>query len=255
MIEGLVVPVAYWSATKDVKVHFHNVHAADGGRARIKKYCEKCGEDLDSGATVKGYEILIDTGKVDEDGNSIKEKKLAMLRDDEIADAKPVSNHTMRVKQFCKLGEIDPVAMDASYYLGTGDDKNGAAFTMMRKSMVETNEVAIVEWTSRSHHYTGVLIPRENGFLLKTLLNHEEIRPFDIKVADVEIKSSTVKKGMKVVEKLTAPFDHSTVKDTTVKDIMVLIEARARGQELPVEKTRPMKAIKNLEDELDAILS
>lgn len=54
---GLVsIPVKLYAATEEHGVSLHQVHAEDGGRIRMKRYCEKEGKEVPYAEIAKGYE-------------------------------------------------------------------------------------------------------------------------------------------------------------------------------------------------------
>ncbi len=55
---GLVsIPVRLYAATEERDVSFRQVHAADAGRVRYKRVCEKDGQEVAYGDIAKGYEL------------------------------------------------------------------------------------------------------------------------------------------------------------------------------------------------------
>ncbi|WP_456302898.1 Ku protein [Streptomyces mirabilis] len=59
---GLVtIPVKLLSATEDRSVRFHQVHAEDLGRVRVRKFCEAEDREVAAGEIGKGFEVAKDT--------------------------------------------------------------------------------------------------------------------------------------------------------------------------------------------------
>ncbi|QDN84614.1 hypothetical protein FNV68_03290 [Streptomyces sp. S1D4-23] len=59
---GLVsIPVKLMSATKDRSVRFHQVHAEDLGRVRVRTFCEAEDHEVSTAEIGKGFEVSKDT--------------------------------------------------------------------------------------------------------------------------------------------------------------------------------------------------
>ena len=55
---GLVnVPVALYSAVRDLDVHFHELHAKDGARIEIRRFCSQEDHEVDYEEIGRGYDL------------------------------------------------------------------------------------------------------------------------------------------------------------------------------------------------------
>src|SRR5258708_19605789 len=55
---GLVmIPVRLYAATEQKDIAFRQVHRADGGRIRFRRFCSVCDEEVPYEDVVKGYEL------------------------------------------------------------------------------------------------------------------------------------------------------------------------------------------------------
>ena len=84
---GLVtIPVKLYAATEEKDVSFHQVHAADGGRVRIRRVCSVDGEEVSYSDIAKGYELP--SGEV------------VILTNEDFADLPLASSRIIDVLQF-----------------------------------------------------------------------------------------------------------------------------------------------------------
>ncbi len=238
----ILIPIRLYAASGDIHVHFHQVHKKDCGRVRYKKVCEKDGKELTPNEIVKAYFIA---------GECIQ------FTDEEIEAYKPVDTRTMHIEGFCSFDEIPLVALSKPYYLGTESPRKGGAgksFHLLKKAMEKSGKVAVVKWVSRSNEYIGMIESHYDGFLLKQLLYHEQVRsPEEMEIMEGEISEDIIDKGVKVLEKMTFNFDWTEYTETYTQEIQELIERKALGEEVEIPEFKPPE-IKSLEAELEKML-
>lgn len=111
---GLVsIPIKLVNATESHSVAFRQIHTEDGGRVRYKKVCELDGEELSGPEIGKAYE--------DADGTMIP------ITDEDLAALPLPTAKTIEIVAFVPAGEIDPLQMDAAYYLSANGVAGGQA--------------------------------------------------------------------------------------------------------------------------------
>ena len=103
-IGQLVCPVAlYAAASTSERVAFHIVNRKTGHRVRRVFVDAETGEPVERDDQAKGYET--DRGKT------------IVLEEEELAEAVPESDKTLRVEAFIPCGEVDTLYFDRPYYL------------------------------------------------------------------------------------------------------------------------------------------
>src|SRR5688500_10194868 len=101
---GLVsIPVRVYSATDERGVSLRQVHVADGGRIRYRRFCEVDGEEVPYSDIAKGYELP--------DGD------IVVLTDEDLDKLPLPSTKAVDVLQFVPAAEIDSIQTARSYYL------------------------------------------------------------------------------------------------------------------------------------------
>jgi len=97
---GLVnVPVALFTAVRDVDLHFHQVHEKDGAPIEIQRWCGEEDLEVPFEEITHGYEL--------EDGREV------IVTDEELDALAPRRTRTIEIEQFIDLGEVDPIYFDA----------------------------------------------------------------------------------------------------------------------------------------------
>src|SRR5438270_3850108 len=105
---GLVsLPVKLYSAARSESVSFNQLHKADNSRVKQVLYCQAEDKPIARTDIVKGYEYEKD--------------KYVVVEDEEIKKVAPRTAKTMEVLEFVKTAEVDPIYLDASYYLASDE--------------------------------------------------------------------------------------------------------------------------------------
>lgn len=238
------IPVRFYGASQDAKVGFNQVHKEDKGRVRYLKVCSVCQKPLTEEDICSGYEVA---------------GQMLTFTDEELKALKPTTNKSIQLVGFVDRNEIPDILLDKPYFVGTENPKKGGVaqpFQLLHQALVKSGKVGIVRWVSRSSESIGFLMPYGKGFLLKRLLYANEVRSVDeVEVLESAIPESLVEKGLKLVEKLTVKFDHDSFHESYSEGIRKVIEARAMGEEIPIEAIAPKTEASSLEAQLDALVS
>jgi DNA end-binding protein Ku len=204
--------------------------------------CAKDGEELKPEDIVRAIDIA---------GECIQ------FTEDEIKNLRPFTTHTMEILGFCESYEIPLVSLSKPYYLGTESPKKGGVaggFQMLNKAMQTSEKVAIVRWVARSNEYLGMLTSYEQGFLLKQILYHEQVRSIEeVEIMETDVDVDVLEKGKMVVEKMTFNFDWTQYSEKYTKQLRELIEKKALGEEIIPEIKAP--ETRSLEAELEKMLA
>ncbi|AZM91175.1 Ku protein [Streptomyces sp. W1SF4] len=160
---GLVsIPIKLVNATESHSISFRQIHVTDGGRVRYRKVCELDGEEVPSAEIGKGYE--------EADGSiiPITEEDLARLP---IATAK-----TIEIVSFVPADEIDPLQLDAAYYLAANGATAAKPYTLLREALKRSRRVAIAKYALRGRERLGMLRVVDDVIAMHGLLWPDEIR-------------------------------------------------------------------------------
>ena len=230
------IPIRLYSASEETRIGFNQVHKEDKGKVKYLKVCSVCQKPLGNEDICKGYEVA---------------GQMITFTDEEIEALKPQTNKAVRLVGFVDRNAIPDILLDKPYFVGTENPKKGGVaqpFQLLHKAMVKSGKVGIVSWVSRSAEAIGMLVPYGKGFLLKRMLYADEVRNIEeVEVLDATIPDALVEKGIQLIEKLAVPFDHTAFKESYSESIRKVIEARAMGEEIPIESALPKTEEKSLE--------
>ncbi|WP_411108360.1 Ku protein [Streptomyces sp. c-19] len=160
---GLVsIPIKLVNATESRSVSFRQIHTEDGGRVRYKKVCEVDGEELSAAEIGKAYE--------DADGTMIP------ITDEDLAALPLPTAKTIEIVSFVPAGEIDPLQMDAAYYLSANGVPAAKPYTLLREALKRSDKVAVAKFALRGRERLGMLRVVDDVIAMHGLLWPDEIR-------------------------------------------------------------------------------
>ncbi|MER6422092.1 Ku protein [Streptomyces sp. NPDC001137] len=160
---GLVsIPIKLVNATESHSISFRQIHVEDGGRIRYRKVCELEDKEVSGAEIGKGYE--------DADGTIIP------ITDEDLAHLPLPTAKTIEIVAFVPADSIDPLQMDAAYYLAAGGAPAAKPYTLLREALKRSNKVAIAKFALRGRERLGMLRVVEDAIAMHGLLWPDEVR-------------------------------------------------------------------------------
>jgi DNA end-binding protein Ku len=222
---GLVnVPVKLYSATEDHDVSLHQVHDEDGGRIRYQRKCEICGKVVDYEHIAKAY---------------VDGEETVILTDDDIAALPVERSKDIDVVEFVPADQIDPIMFEKAYYLAP-DSKSNKAYVLLRRTLEDSDRVAIVQFALRQKTRLAALRVRDDVLVLQTLLWEDEVREARFPELDEtpRISADELKMGRQLVDSFASDFTPEKFTDDYQEQLKTLIEAKLeQGDALDTEAT------------------
>ncbi len=238
---GLVsIPVKMYPAAITREISFKLIHAADGGKIRYKKVCEKCGKEVSKDEIVRAYEI--------------SKNEYVILTDEDFEKIPLKTVKSLEIKQFFDPSELNVIYYSGFYHLVP--DKGGEkAYFLLKEAMKETNSMALGKIGMRGKEYLIALKAFDGGILLAQLHYIDEIRnPEEIPgwgVA-VDISEEELELAKRLVMAMKKPLRLEEYRDEYKEALMKLIEAKLAGREVKVAEE--VEAAESLMDALKASL-
>ncbi|MGV9313078.1 non-homologous end joining protein Ku [Streptomyces sp. NPDC003691] len=160
---GLVsIPIKLVNATENHSVSFRQIHTADGGRIRYRKVCELDDEEVSAAEIGKGYE--------EADGSIIP------ITDEDLAALPLPTAKTIEIVAFVPAESIDPLQMDAAYYLSANGVPAAKPYTLLREALKRSRKVALAKFALRGRERLGMLRVVDDVIAMHGLLWPDEIR-------------------------------------------------------------------------------
>ena len=172
---GLVsIPIKLVNATENHSISFRQIHTEDGGRIRYRKVCELDDKEVGGAEIGKGYE--------DADGTIIP------ITDEDLSHLPLPTAKTIEIVAFVPADRIDPLQMDAAYYLAAGGAPAAKPYTLLREALKRSNKVAIAKFALRGKERLGMLRVVEDAIAMHGLLWPDEVRTPEGVAPDTNVK-------------------------------------------------------------------
>jgi DNA end-binding protein Ku len=204
---GLVnVPVQLTGATRDLDLHFRQLHKKDGAPIEQRRYCSQDDAEIQWEEVGRGYEL--------DDGKQV------VLTDEELASVQPEKTRTIDVQSFVDLEDVDPIYFDNTWFLVPAGDSQGTrrAYRLL---------VEVMETTERAALGRFVIRPTDG------------IAPGGRKPAKEKIEQAVA-----VIESLGTDWDPERYTDCYRQRLEKVVEQKKKGQKVkaPSEPKEPTPA-------------
>jgi DNA end-binding protein Ku len=223
---GLVnIPVKVVGAVSPKEVHFHLLHAKDGGRIRFKKVCSSDDKEVAQEDIVRGMEVA--------------SGQYVTFTDEELKAIDPVASRTIDILDFVPLEEIDPAYFDKPYYLVP--DKNAEKpYSLFLQALEKSGRVGVAHLVMHDKEHLVALRAREGVVLMETMHHADEMVPPASVAAEVP-KHAVDKRQLAMAEQLIASLSSDFVperyKDEHRERVLAAVELKAKGHEVVTEPT------------------
>ncbi|MEU1432655.1 Ku protein [Streptomyces sp. NPDC005786] len=217
---GLVsIPIKLVNATENHSVSFRQVHVPDGGRIRYRKVCELDGEEVDAADIGKAYE--------DADGSMIP------ITDEDLSSLPLPTAKTIEIVAFVPADTIDPLQMDAAYYLSANGVPAAKPYTLLREALKRSQKVALAKYALRGRERLGMLRVVDDVIAMHGLLWPDEIRaPEEVAPeGDVSVRDAELDLADALMNTL-GEVDMDSLHDDYREAVEELIAAKASGETL-----------------------
>jgi DNA end-binding protein Ku len=246
---GLVsFPVKLYKATDDANTEtaMRMLHGVCNHPINEKKVCAHCATDVAYGDVVKGVEQA--------DGTFV------VLTKDELDSIKPATGESIAIEHFIDANSIDPLYVDASYFLAP--DKGAAeGFATMHLAMRDKGAAGQARFTIYGRERIVTLRPLAGGFVLQLMRSKEQVRDIAVLPTYIAPGAVTVNPDMlalagQVIDGMRAGApDYTDYEDSYVAEFKALVNAKATGAALPVKASAPAPKAVDLMAALKASLA
>ncbi|MGW6461086.1 non-homologous end joining protein Ku [Streptomyces sp. NPDC055078] len=218
---GLVsIPIKLVNATENHSISFRQIHTSDGGRIRYRKVCELDGEEVTAADIGKAYE--------DADGSMIP------ITDEDLAALPLPTAKTIEIVAFVPATSIDPLQMDAAYYLSANGVPAAKPYTLLREALKRSQKVALAKFALRGRERLGMLRVVDDVIAMHGLLWPDEIRRPEGVAPDTEVtvRDAELDLADALMDTL-GEVDMDTLHDDYRDAVEALITAKVEGGALP----------------------
>jgi len=223
---GLVnVPVALFSAARDLDLHFNQLHEKDAARIETRRFCSE--EDREIALEEIGHAYDLDGGKT------------VVVTDEDLEAVAPRKTRTIDIEAFVDLDEIDPVFFDHPYWLAPTGESEGPrrAYQLLVEAMGRSERVALGRFVMRTKEYLVAVQVRDERLSLTTMLFGDEIRPAkDIETGGTKPAAKALDRAVQLIEALSADWDPGDWKDCYRARLEDIIDRKRKGKRISAPK-------------------
>ena len=226
------VPVKMFSVIeRSQSVHFRLLHEPDMTPVQGRMVNPSTGDAVPSEETRRGY--ATETGE------------MVMFETEELDALEPEASRDIEILRFVPTAAMDPAWYDHPYYLGPDAElgPHAALVAAMKSQEVE----GIARWVMWKKHYVGSLRVEGSHLMLVTLHRAGEV----ISVSALPrpegraLEAKEIQMAKQLLHALEGEFKPSEWKDEHRERLLELIEAKAKGKTISINKLR------KTEDETD----
>jgi DNA end-binding protein Ku len=223
---GLVnVPIALYSAVRDVDFHFHQLHAKDGARIDTRRFCADEGKEVPFDEIGHAYDL--------ENGKTV------VVTDEELEAVAPRKTRTIDIEAFVDLAEIDPLYFDHPYWLAPTGDSEGPrrAYQLLVEAMDAAGEVAVGRFVMRNKEYLVTIQARESRLALTTMRFADEIRPAgDLDSGGKKPSKAALDQAVALIDALATDWDPGAWKDCYRTRLQDVVDRKRKGKKIAAPK-------------------
>lgn len=214
---GLVnIPVGLYSAIdRKSAVSLELLRDSDHSRIRYKKVAEADGLEVPKEHIVKGFEF--------EKGNYV------VLTNDDFQRVQIKSNQLVEIREFVKVGDIEPWFFDEPYFLAP--EKGGEkAYSLLRLVLEKTGLAGVSKVVIRPPREHLAAVKSLDGVLvLETMHFANELRdPGELHVPKAQVGEKELDMALSLVKAMTDRWDAKRYHDEYRESLMQLIEQKMK---------------------------
>jgi len=221
---GLVqIPVGLYPAEAPNELDLTLLDKRDFSPVGYERVNKKTGKEVAWKDVVKGYEH--------------RSGKYVVLTDQDFEEANVEASRQMDIVSFVDFSEIDPRYIDRPYYL-VPQKAGKKAYALLREALHKTGKAGVGKVVLRTRQHLAAVVAHEKALLLVLLRFADELRKeSDLTLPETSLKKLGVSpKEVSMAEKLvlgmSERFDPKQFEDDYRRDLMKLIQKKARAGEL-----------------------
>ncbi len=211
----------YPAASGADRISFHNLVPETMSRINMVAIDPTTGKQVPRDQLVKGYEF--------------EKGRYVIIGDEELEQLQIESNRVIDVSTFVDDTEVDPLYLDAPYWLAPDGKMAQETFRVLVEGMRREKKAGIGRLVLSSRERPVLLSPRGKGLMIRTLRAPEEVRreePYFEDIEDGALDASAVKLAQQIVEQKSGPFDPKLFTDNYQAALAELVKAKIKGEKI-----------------------
>lgn len=230
-------PIALTPATTEVeRIKLNQLNPKTGNRISLQPVDSETGEKVERSSIVKGY-------KLDND-------QYVILETEELKNLQIESSGILDLERFVDRASIDPIYIDAPYYIYP--EKSGLeAYRVIAEAMRVEKKAALGRIVMSSREHPILVEPRGGGLMMFLLRAADEVRTANYDFPEVKIDPKMIEIAATIMERQAGKFEPAEFRDRYQDALRELIAAKTGGG--PPRKAKAPTAPSNVVDLMDAL--
>ena len=235
-------PIYLTPATSEASnIRLHQLNPKTGNRVRQQLVDAETGDKVERADVVKGFEY--------------ERHQYVVIPDDELQALRIESSQTIDLDRFVKRDEIDPLYLDAPYFIYPDGKIAIETFRVIGEAMEETGRVGIGRIVLSSRERQVLVEPHGGGMLMRTLLSTNEVRRPEFGEADGHADPDMVAVAKTIIDRRTGEFDPEDFHDRYQEALRQLVESKAEGRPAAKKQVAAPPKVINLMEALKRSLA
>lgn len=240
---GLVnIPVRLYAATERKDIDFRLLHEECKTPVRYLKWCPRCDRELVMGEIVRGYEV--DKGS------------FVIVTDEDLQELPGIETRTIRLINFARIEQIDPIYFDKSYFLEPAEG-GYRAYRLLTRAMAETRRIGLAKVAIRNRETLAAVRNYSDDYLLlETMFFAEEVRTVEGLSLGPQVvpEEKELEMAQTLIRTLEADFNPKEYTSEYREALQKLIERKAAGERVEPgpapEATKVVDLMKALQESI-----
>ncbi|WP_452223489.1 non-homologous end joining protein Ku [Lacinutrix chionoecetis] len=219
---GLVsIPIKMYSASEDRALDLDMLDKSDHARIRYKRVNEDTGKEVEWKNIVKGYK---------------KDDAYIILEKEDFENANVKKSKTIDIEAFVEETDVADMLFKKPYYLEP-QKEGGKAYNLLRDALKKTGKLGVATFVMRQKENLSLIGVYKDVIVLHVIRFEDEIRnPKDVKIPKTKTSPKEIKMAESLIENYTEKFDFKKYKDIYNSQLLKIIESKASGKTVKVEK-------------------
>jgi DNA end-binding protein Ku len=225
----LQIPVALVPAeSRTEELHFRLLDKRDLSPVRYQRVSVSTGKPVEWTDIVKGYEIEKDN--------------FVVVEPDDFAKANVKATQTLDIQDFVPREQIDPAFFETPYFI-VPQPRATKAYVLLREALQKKDAVAVATFVLRTREHLVAIMPVGDALMLEILRFGHELKDADDVplpgAADAKaVSDREVQMAEQIIDGMLSDWDPSKYKDRYYRDVMKIIEEKARTGETKAHHAR-----------------
>ncbi|HSN70073.1 MAG TPA: Ku protein [Steroidobacteraceae bacterium] len=235
------VPVKFYSAIEDRKVHFRLLHDKDHAPVVQRIVRKDTGEEVPREDQRKAFPV--------------SREQAVILQPEELDALEPPASREIHLCRFVAPELLSDQWYDRPYFLGPDADES--SYFALAEALDRTAVIGIARWVMRKKRYIGALGLTDGYLRMATLRRADQVLTFAgiVPTKATSPNPSELKLAQQLVESIAGDLDPASWHDEYRERVWALIEAKMAGRTVTPIKRRRKAPEASLADSLKASIA